>query len=227
MVGRMSTNITCYDTQGTAAPGNHPCGFPNQLTCCGFDWDCLDNGLCRQHGTTSYSQGTCTDPSYGDCLSFCNQRQFDGFTEVSHSHCEPNGNNWCCAGATGQGLGGPDCCDTNRTTSLEPYPFTAIENSGQSVVARSSVSPDVTLSPASISSTTITSSPSRSSSLSTSLPSSSQIFLISTQALATTSQTSVSSPSPQSNQPSRTVIEIAIPVAIVIILLAVLAFFIF
>lgn len=35
--------------------------------------------------------------------------------------CDPTGNSWCCDGR------GPDrdedCCQTNRTTSLEPYPY--------------------------------------------------------------------------------------------------------
>lgn len=32
-------------------------------------------GLCRQHGTNSYSQGTCTDSSFDpkNCLTFCNK----------------------------------------------------------------------------------------------------------------------------------------------------------
>jgi hypothetical protein len=55
----------------------------------------------------------------------CLEAQFFGFTEVSR--CDPNDNSWCCAGSAGQGLGGPDCCTTNLTTSLEPYPFSSID----------------------------------------------------------------------------------------------------
>ena len=216
--------MTCYDPNGNALTGNYPCDFPNLSTCCGYGWDCLTNGLCRQHGTTGYAQSTCTDPTYKDCLSFCNQSQFDGFGEVSR--CGLNGNSWCCAGAAGQGLGGPNCCDTNRTTSLEPYPFSAVDNTGQSVVASSSISPSITLTNHISSLTVLKSIPTRFSSLGTSLQSTSQISAPTlTQFLATPSQTS---PSPQPTEPSnnsKSGIEIGLPVAIVVVLLAVIAFF--
>ena len=223
----MSSNITCYAPDGTASIGNYPCGFPNLSTCCGYGWDCLDNGLCRQHGTTGYSQGTCTDPSYQNCLSFCNQPQFDGFGEVSR--CKLNGNSWCCGGAAGQGLGGTNCCDTDRTTSLAPYPFSAIENTGQPVAAQSTTSStsefevtrivltsstsdgtpqQKTITLTSTSSNSITTSSlvtsviipgsSRSSSLMTSQSSSQTPIATSAQVLATPSKTSASSSLPQS-----------------------------
>lgn len=46
---------------------------------------------------------------------------FRGLTEVSR--CKADGNLWCCASVAGQGLGDEDCCQTNLTTSLDPYPF--------------------------------------------------------------------------------------------------------
>lgn len=64
----------CYNPTGTQSD-NIFCGFSNLGTCCATGWDCLTNGLCRQHGTTAYSQGTCAnssfDPKY--CLTFCNK----------------------------------------------------------------------------------------------------------------------------------------------------------
>ena len=234
----MSNNTTCYKSDGTESP-DIPCGFPNLSTCCGDGWDCLSNGLCRQHGTTGYSQSTCTNPSYENCLSFCNQSQFDGFTEVSR--CDANGNSWCCAGAAGQGLGGPECCDTTGTTSLEPYPFSAFSSPGQSTVARSSILSSPTLTTSILSSLTLTTSTSLSSTFtSVSSPSFSRITSIqstsqspvvtSTQILSTPSQTSSVSPSPHSTDQGhspKTGIEVGIPVAIVVVLLAVLAFFVF
>ena len=247
-----NNNNTCYNSDGTESPDIH-CGFPNLSTCCGDGWDCLSNGLCRQHGTTAYSQSTCTNPTYENCLAFCNQSQFDGFTEVSR--CEANGNSWCCAGAAGQELGGPNCCDTNDTTSLEPYPFSAITTPSDSAVIATSTSSRITstkhainsqgqsaASPASIPSSLVLTSPislvatstpvlSRSVSIGASIHSTSQTTVVlPTQISATVSQTSSSSPSPQStNQAhnSKLGIEVGIPVAIVIILLAVLAFFMF
>ena len=203
--------------------GNYFCGFAGQNTCCGSGWDCLSNGLCRQHGTTSYAQSTCTDPSYKNCLSFCNESQFDGFTEVSR--CESTGNSWCCAGAAGQGLGGTNCCNTNLTTSLEPYPFSAIDPPTQSTVDSSSLTASTTSIIESTSTLSSFSQPSISS-----LPISETSVTKSTQTSATPSQTLTSSPSPQpTNQShnSKTGIEIGIPVAIVVVLLAVLAFFVF
>ena len=243
-----NNNNTCYKSDGTES-SDIPCGFPNLSTCCGDGWDCLSNGLCRQHGTTAYSQSTCTNPSYQNCLAFCNQSQFDGFTEVSR--CEPNGNSWCCAGAAGQELGGPTCCDTNETTSLEPYPFSAIGSPSDSAVIPTSTSSSITLtnhainsqgqsglSPVSISyslastnpislSTTSTPAVSPSVSVRTSIQSTSQTAVV-TQISSTASQTSSNSPAPQStNQAhsSQLGVEVGIPVAIVIILLAVFALF--
>ena len=188
----------CFDPEGNLLSDTYSCGFPDQSTCCGYGWDCLSNGLCRGNGTTgySYAQGTCADPTYENCLSFCNQEQFDSSGKVRR--CESNGNSWCCEGAPG-----PDCCDTNRTTSLEPYPFAVITNIGIS-------------------------NPLRSSSLDTTLQST--IYLstpTSTQALATPSQTSASPQSTDQSNSSKTGIEIGIPVAIVVVLLAVITFFVF
>ena len=247
-----NNNNTCYKSDGTESP-DIPCGFPNLSTCCGDGWDCLSNGLCRQHGTTAYSQSTCTNPSYKNCLAFCNQSQYDGFTEVSR--CEPNGNSWCCAGAAGQEFGGPTCCDTNDTTSLEPYPFSAIGSPSDSAVIPISTSSSITLtnhvtnsqgqsvvSPASIPSSLASMSPISLSATSTSILSGSAsirasmqstnqtAFVLSTQISSTASSTSSNSPSPQStNQAhsSKLGIEVGIPVAIFLILLAVLAFFMF
>ena len=243
-----NNNNTCYKSDGTESP-DIPCGFPNLSTCCGDGWDCLSNGLCRQHGTTAYSQSTCTNPSYERCLGFCNQSQFDGFTEVSR--CEPNGNSWCCAGAAGQELGGPKCCDTNDTTFLEPYPFSAIGTPSDSPLIPTSTSSSITLtnqainskgqsvvSPASIPSSLASTRSSSSSatsilglsssvSIRTSIQSTSQTAAI-TQISSTASQTSANSPSPQSTNQghsSQLGIEVGIPVAIVITLLAVLALF--
>ena len=237
----MSKNATCYNPDGSELPGNYPCSFPNLSTCCGEGWDCLSNGLCRQHGTTGYAQSTCTNPSYENCNSFCNQSQFDGFGEVSR--CEPDGNSWCCAGAAGQGLGGPDCCDTDRTTSLEPYPFSTIDYPPQPGAVSTSAFSSTTLTkpedapsgttlktPTS-SSTKFASASSPSSSIGTSLQSPSRTPpATSTQVLTIPSQTSFNSSSPRltdNNHGSQTGIEIGIPVAVVAVLLAVLAFFIF
>lgn len=145
-------NATCYKGDGTVSP-DISCGFISSAHCCGEGWDCLTNGLCRNHGTTAYSQGSCTDPSFINCLNFCNggmcavpalplrehshssdlKDQSDGFTEVSR--CDGNSNSWCCAGVAGQGLGGAgavDCCSTNLTTALEPYPLATVEELGTS-----------------------------------------------------------------------------------------------
>ena len=206
-----------------------PCGFSNLSSCCGSGWDCLTNGLCREHGTTSYSQNTCTDPTYQKCLSFCNQSQFDGYTEVSR--CKSNGNSWCCAGAAGQGLGGNNCCDTDLTTSLEPYPFSTTDNPGQSTTASSSVSSSTTLTALISSGTTLTPAFLSSSSFGASIQSTGQTSVAtSAQISATASKTSTSSPSPQptgQSHSSKTGIEVGIPIAVTVVLLAVLTFFIF
>lgn len=71
--------------------------------------------------------------SYLDCLFGMGltihvlKAEFESFTEVSR--CGSNSNSWCCAGAAGQSLGGVDCCTTNSTTPLEPYPLSTIEGS--------------------------------------------------------------------------------------------------
>lgn len=247
----MSNNhTTCYKPDGTESP-DIPCGFPNLSTCCGDGWDCLSNGLCRQHGTTAYSQSTCTNPSYENCLAFCNKSQFDGFTEMNR--CEANGNSWCCEGAPGPEFVGPKCCDNNDTTSLEPYPFSAIGTPSDSAVVPISTSSSITLTNHAINSQgqSVVSSPSipsslastrsisfsatsilafsRSVSIRTSIQPTHQTAVVQpTQISSTASQTSSNSPSPQSTSQahsSKLGVAVGIPVATVIILLAVLASF--
>ena len=211
-----SSNATCYYNDGSVVNNNYFCGLPNQDTCCGPGWVCLSNGLCRQSsGTEEYAQGSCTDPSFKKCLSFCNYTQAGNFAIVQR--CEPAGNSWCfeCASQDPTGIG---CCDTNLITSLEPYPFT-IGILIQSPVDRSSSTTSI----ASVTELT-------SSNHVTSLEPTSETFIkTSTQNSATPTGALTSSPStPSTNQSrnSKTDINVGITVAIVVILLAILAFFI-
>ena len=226
----MSNNATCYKGDGTES-NDIPCGFSSISQCCGEGWDCLTNGLCRDHGTTAYSQGTCTDPSFINCLAFCNDGtctfsslwafpwllglrqtswtdQFKKFTEVSR--CDQNGNSWCCAGPAGQGLGGEDCCETNLTTSLEPYPLSTIERTRKSETIVTSLS-------------------------TTALTSTSSSFSLTKSLAPTGSQTSVVSPSTSTskqpadqNHDSTRGVKIGVPIAVIIVaILACLVFLIF
>ena len=215
-----SSNATCYYNDGSVANQNYFCGLPNQNTCCGPDWLCLSNGLCRQSsGMEEYAQGSCTDPSFKKCLSFCNYAQPGNFTSVSR--CEPAGNSWCFICAL-QDPNGVSCCDTNLTTSLEPYPFT-IRTPIQPTVDSSSVVSIPSL-------TEPTPTPSSSSYPGASLESTSKAFIkTSTQTSATLSVELPSSPSkPSTNQShdSKMDINVGTTVAVVVILLAILAFFI-
>lgn len=81
----MSEKVTCYKADGTVSP-DISCGFTSSSHCCGEGWDCLTNGLCRDHGSTAYSQGSCTDPSFINCLSFCNGGMYTLFVFGKHSH---------------------------------------------------------------------------------------------------------------------------------------------
>ncbi len=143
------------------------------------------------------------------------------------SRCDVNGNKWCCAGAAGQGLGGPNCCSTNLTTALEPYPFAAIDSPGRpssgARVATTVVLPSTMLTPRSPSSSGLYNS-STSSPNSPSTPSTSQN---STTARPPTAPTTAS-PQPADKTPSYTLgLEIGVPLAVIILLLASLAAFLF
>nr|POE47157.1 hypothetical protein CFP56_00489 [Quercus suber] len=129
-------SVPCYDGNGEQGT-DIPCGFSSSNQCCGSGWDCLENGLCQKHGTTAFSQGTCTSPQFDLCLSFCNKSEFEGATEVSSCGI----NSWCCAGQAGLS-GGPDCCDSSTTTTLFPYPYSTIaaDQVGQTSVTISSTS---------------------------------------------------------------------------------------
>ena len=216
-----NSNATCYYTGGDVAGDNYFCGFPNRDSCCGFGWECLSNGLCRKTGTTDYAPSCCTDPSYKKCLSFCNDAQPDKFTTVSR--CEPAGNSWCFA-CNLQNFDGPSCCDTNLTTSLEPYPFT-VGTPIQSTVDSSSSTTSIP------SVTELTSTPSSSSYLDASLELTREAFFKTlTETSTTPSRALTSSPSTQpTNQShdSKMEINVGITVAAIAILLAILAFFIF
>jgi len=136
--------------------------------------------------------------------------QFEGYTEVSR--CQSDGNSWGCAGAAGQGLGGVDCCKTNLTTSLEPYPFSTINKPAQPGTTTTSALSEATPTTSTSDITTLTSS-------SFSLGSTS----------STTAPTSSASPQPTAqNHNAQTGIEVGVPVAVVtVVLLAILAFFVF
>ena len=236
-------NTTCFKGDGTVSP-DIPCGFISSSHCCGEGWDCLTNGLCRNHGTTAYSQGSCTDPSFINCLDFCNggkctvsllslrehshisdlEDQFQGFTEVSR--CDANANSWCCAGAAGQGLGGPDavdCCSTNLTTSLEPYPLATIEELGTSTrttktTTLRSVSSVTTRSDED--STLSTRTPTRSST-STRIPQNPNFASSPSSVISSAASSSASSQpaAKQSHEDSKLAIKIAVPMAVVVIIL--------
>lgn len=62
-----------------------------------------------------------------------------GFDWGGVSRCDPYGNSWCCQGHRN---GAEDCCKTNRTTSLNPYPFLATDiviPSGTATTSASSI----------------------------------------------------------------------------------------
>ena len=216
-----SSNATCYLNDGSVATGDFFCGFSNRNTCCGLGWSCLSNGLCQQSsGTKEYAQGSCTDPSFKKCLSFCNYAQPGNFTVVNR--CEPAGNSWCfeCALQNPNGIG---CCGTNRTTTLKPYPFTTGTLTQSPVDSSSSMTSISYI-------TELTPNPSSSSDPGTSLQSIEAIIKTTTQTSATPSEALTSSSSTQpthQSHNSKMNIYIGITVAVVVILLAVLAFFIF
>ena len=216
-----SGNATCYYNNRSVAEPDHFCSFSNQDTCCPFGWECLSNGLCQTSDESEYAQGSCTDPGFKKCLSFCNYAQPGEWTVARR--CEPASNSWCFTCALWD-YDGPNCCDTNLTTALEPYPFT--------IGSLMQLPVDITSSTASISPVReLTSAPSSSSYPSTFLKSTSEASIeTSTQISTTTSGALKSSPSTKpTNQShsSKTDIEIGISVAVVMILLAVLAFFVF
>ena len=216
-----SSNTTCYFSDGSIAKGYHLCGFPNQNTCCHPPMECLSNGLCRYPGMTLYEAGSCTDPSHERCLSFCNGARSGILTMVSR--CEPAGNSWC-FDCNMRDLSDRSCCRTNLTTSLEPYPF-MVRTPLQSLVNSSSSTNFIP------SDTELTSTPSSSSYLDASLESTSEPFFKTlTETSTTPSRALTSSPSTQStnqSHDSKTELGIGITVAVIAILLAILAFFIF
>jgi hypothetical protein len=127
------------------------------------------------------------------------------------SRCDANGDNWCCAGAAGQDLGGLECCSTNLTTALEPYPFAAVDRSGQpssvAKVATTVVLPSTTLTPGFPSSSSLSSS----STSTPNSPSTQSTSQSSTTAIPPTAPTTAS-PQPASKTPNSTLgLEIGVP----------------
>ena len=229
-----SSNATCYFNDGSVAKDDYFCGLPHQDTCCGRGWSCLSNGLCTEvFGSEPYAQGSCADPSFDKCLSFCNYSNRGNYTVVDR--CEQDGNSWCFTCHL-QEPHGPSCCDTNLTTSLEPYPFTVVTATQPRVGMDTSSVRGSTLQVSS-STTSIPSVTELSPSLSSLSyprtfldPTSETSIIISTQSLATPSGALTSSPStPSTNHShdSRVNINVGITIAIFVILLAIVAFFIF
>ena len=212
-----NSNATCYFKNGNVAGNNYFCGLPNQKTCCAPGRQCLSNGLCGTPGTRRYALSTCTDPSFKTCLSFCNHTQPENDAIVSR--CEPAGNSWCFR-CNLQDLDRPSCCDTNPTTSLEPYPFTVVIPP-QSTVDGSSSTTSIPSVPE------LTSIPSSSSYPGRSLePTSESSIKKSTQTSATPSGASASTQFANQSHNSKMDIYVGITVAVVVVALAILAFFI-
>lgn len=145
------------------------------------------------------------------------------------SRCDANANSWCCAGAAGQGLGGPgavDCCSTNLTTALEPYPLATVEQLETSTrttktTTHHSVSSRTSLTRSDEAPTLSTTTPTRSSTPSTTSQSSGSALV------PPASSSASSQPAKESHNNSKTAVKIAVPMAIVvIILLACLVFLI-
>ena len=70
---------TCFYPQGVEAP-DFPCKPSEEnSTCCGENYVCYSNGLCRpgpnavNHGLTDFYRGSCTDPTWTspECPLFC------------------------------------------------------------------------------------------------------------------------------------------------------------
>ena len=154
--------------------------------------------------------------------------QFQGYTEVSR--CDGNANSWCCAGAAGQGLGGAeavDCCSTNLTTALEPYPLATVEKPGTSRTTKTtnlpSVSSRTSLTISDETLTLSTTAPTRSSTFSSTSQGSGTVLLPASSASGSAS----SHPTKQSRDDSNTAVKIAVPMAVVVVvLLACLVFLI-
>ena len=95
----MDNNTLCYKGDGDVSE-DISCGPAILSTCCGAGWECLSNGLCRNPENETYSQGTCTEPGYVKCLSFCNARmcksilnkstRSDSMANVRVSASQPN-----------------------------------------------------------------------------------------------------------------------------------------
>ena len=129
------SNTTCFFADGVVS-NDIFCSLPGKNVCCGSGWECLNNGLCMNPQTSDYSQGTCIDRSYSNCSVVCEQGIFYDLTFSScyhkntHSsqaqfghntktnHCDPNDNKWCCGADA-------DCCTSNSTKALQPFPFQA------------------------------------------------------------------------------------------------------
>ena len=217
-----SSNSSCYYNDGRVAKDDHFCGLPNYNTCCDPPWECLSNGLCfASWDGGGYAQGSCTDPGFEKCLSFCDYAQPHNYAIVSR--CEPAGNSWCFTCAL-QDPRSPSCCGSNLTTSLEPFPFTTVSLL-QSRVDISSTTTSISFA------TELIPTPSSSLYRDTSLePTSETSDRIPTQTSATPSGTLTSSPStPPTSQrnTSKTNINVGIIAAVVVVLLAVLALFVF
>ena len=198
-----SSNSTCYYKDGKVAKNDHFCGLPNYNTCCGFRWKCLSSGLCGHSAESQeYAEGSCTNPNFEKCLS---------------------ANTWCFICAL-KDPNGPGCCDTNLTTSIEPYPFTTgspLRSRVNIFTFTTSISSVTELIP------TLSSSSYRDTSLELTSETSSST---STQTSATPSGTLTSSPSTPStslSHNSKPNMNVGIIVAVVAVPLAVLAFFVF
>ncbi len=165
----------------------------------------------------------------GQCLK-CQSLGTPDIYLLTIDRCAPNGNSWCCGGPP---EGRENCCATNSTTSLEPYPFSTIDRSGRSAIAGTSLLSTATLSTSPLFSSLTNTAALTPLSTTAATPRTSVISLTGS-LVSTTLQNSSTVPTSLAQAPTAkpdndTILGIAVgvPLAIVIVLLAVVAFFLY
>lgn len=131
--------------------------------------------------------------------------RYKGYTVVER--CRTNENSWCCAGVAGD-----NCCSTNLTTSLEPYPPSTIKTTITSLLSTATLSISSSFNPISFQAPTTS-------------QNSVMLLTSSRSPQPAISPQPATSPQPAShNHNPTTEIAIGVPMAVVIVFLAILLF---
>ncbi|KAI9155573.1 hypothetical protein HJFPF1_08159 [Paramyrothecium foliicola] len=137
----------CYFPDGSTAAYDTPCRDDTaHSACCGLNFTCLSNGMCRggtrDDGTTDYGRGSCTDKSWrnGACPGFCSNPKLHAMNGGQMmGRCDGKQDRFFCIDGAGSD------CDAGKNILAYPQNPTVVTTIGVAPTSTSSALQESTM----------------------------------------------------------------------------------